>query len=115
MAVQLAANPFAKVVDMIKELIARLEEEAVAEAGHKAFCDEELHKNKKRRDEKTSQVAALKATLEEVKVEIATFERQIAELAAAQAELAAAMAEATELREKEKPENLQTIKDAKEA
>merc|ERR1719335_423284 len=114
-AVQAGFDPFAKVIDMIKKLIARLEEEAAAEAGHKAWCDEELKTNKMTRDAKTSEVQTLTAAVEKLEGEIAALAKRLEELAAAQAALAKAMKEATEIRTKEKEENLQTIKDAKEA
>merc|ERR1719420_2201564 len=114
-AVQLGFDPFAKVIDMIKKLIARLEEEAAAEAGHKAWCDEELKTNKMTRDDKTSEVQTLTAAVEKLEGEIAALAKRLEELAAAQAALAKAMKEATEIRSKEKEENLSTIKDAKEA
>merc|ERR1719213_230009 len=114
-AVQAGFDPFAKVIDMIKKLIARLEEEAAAEAGHKAWCDEELKTNKMTRDAKTTEVQTLTAAVEKLEGEIAALAKRLEELAAAQAALAKAMKEATEIRTKEKEENLQTIKDAKEA
>jgi len=116
-AIQLGTNfdPFAKVIKMIETLITRLEEEAAAEAGHKAWCDGELKENKLTRDEKTSEVALLTAAAEKLAGEIAAFAKELEELAAAQAALAKAMKEATEFREKEKAENLQTIDDAKKA
>merc|ERR1719281_1331468 len=114
-AVQIAESPFAKVIEMIKTLIERLEEEAQAEAGHKAWCDEELHKNKKQRDLKSSEVSVLKAKIEQLDAEIKGLAEQIAELAKAQQELSVAMTEATKNREEEKEENTQTIADAKEA
>merc|ERR1719326_361562 len=100
---------------MIKKLIARLEEEAAAEAGHKAWCDEELKTNKMTRDAKTTEVQTLTAAVEKLEGEIAALAKRLEELAAAQAALSKAMKEATEFREKEKAENLQTIADAKEA
>merc|ERR1719335_1189583 len=114
-ALRVGFDPFAKVVKMIKELIARLEEEAAQEAAHKAWCDKELHDNKVKRDTKTAEVAELTAEKEALEADIATLTKQLEELAAAQAALAKAMKEATEIREKEKAENLQTIADAKEA
>lgn len=114
-AVEIAGSPFTKVIQMVKDLIARLEEEAEAEAGHKAFCDEELHKNKKKRDLKSSEVAVLEAKIEQLDAEIKQLAKHIAELVQAQAELTAAMLEATKNREVEKEENEATIKDAKEA
>merc|ERR1719321_2156073 len=99
---------------MIKELITRLEEEAAAEAAHKAFCDKEQKANKIKRDEKTSEVNELTATKDKLEGEIATLAKDLEDLAAAMAALAKAMKEATALREKEKTENLAVIKDAKE-
>merc|ERR1719262_2183609 len=100
---------------MIKELITRLEEEAAAEAGHKAWCDEELKNNKLKKDQKTSEVDELTAAKEKLEGEIAALAKDLEDLAAAQLALAKAMKEATEIREKEKAENEVTIKDAKEA
>merc|ERR1719252_370218 len=100
---------------MIKGLIQKLEEEAQAEAGHKAWCDKELHDNKKKKDEKTSEVEELTAAKEKLEGEIAALAKDLEDLAAAQLALAKAMAEATELREKEKAENEIAIKDAKAA
>jgi len=114
-ALRVAFDPFAKVIQMIKDLITKLEEEAAAEAAHKGWCDKELHDNKVKRDTKTAEVAELTAEKEALEADIATLTKQLEELAAAQAALAKAMKEATEIREPEKAENLQTIADAKEA
>jgi hypothetical protein len=114
-AISLSFDPFAKVVKMIKGLITRLEEEAAAEAGHKAWCDGELKDNKLKREEKTSEVDKLTAAKEKLEGEIEALAQDLEDLAAAQAALAKAMKEATEIREKEKAENLAAIKDAKEA
>merc|ERR1719324_2093769 len=72
-AIRLGFDPFAKVIKMIKELIARLEEEAAAEAAHKAWCDGELKENKLTRDAKTSEVAELTAHKEKLEGEIASL------------------------------------------
>merc|ERR1719262_1278079 len=50
LAAQVESNPFDKVVQMIKDLVAKLKEEAKAEAEHKAWCDEQLHDNKIKRE-----------------------------------------------------------------
>merc|ERR1719191_93304 len=114
-ALQVSANPFAKVIEMIKGLIATLEEEAQAEAGHKAFCDQELAKNKNKRETKASEVAQKTAVVDRYEAEIQILGSNIETLAKEQQELTKGMAEATEERNQEKKENLQTIKDAKEA
>merc|ERR1719265_1189432 len=101
-AVRLSFDPFAKVIKMIKGLIERLEEEAAAEAGKKAYCDKEYKDNKVKKDTKTSEVSGLTATKEKLEGEIASLAKDLEDLAAAQSALAKAMKEATEIRDKEK-------------
>merc|ERR1719277_2946975 len=98
-------NPFAKVIGMIEDLLARLKEQAQAEAEHKAWCDEQLKENKHKRDAKT-------AAVEKLAAEIADMGAQIDVLIQEQSELTKAMADATEIRQKEKAENLDAIADA---
>lgn len=115
-AVNMAAGgPFDKVINMVKSLIQRLEEEAAAEAEHKKFCDEELTANTQLRNKKTNDVekaTTLDATLS---AKIAQLADKIAKKSAEEAALQKAMAEATELRTEEKAKNTATVKDAKAA
>jgi len=113
LASQIAENPFAKVVEMIKSLLARLKEEAAAEADHKAWCDDQLKKNKLKREKKTSEVEKLQAEIAVLASQIETMGERIKTLADEQAALTKAMAEATEFRTKEKAQNEDTIADAK--
>merc|ERR1719478_2066924 len=114
-AAHAGADPFAKVTNMIRELIDKLKEEAAAEAEHKAFCDKELHDNKVTRDEKTAKVDQLTAESEELSAVISKLGEEIQVLIEEQAALDKAMKEATEVRGKEKEKNTQTIADAKAA
>merc|ERR550514_2642351 len=100
---------------MIKDLIARLMEEANEEAEHKGWCDSELSVNEQTRKEKTEVVETLHAKIDDIEATIAQLTEDIAELNAAVAELVAAMAKATEIRQAEKEKNTETIKDAGEA
>jgi len=109
---EFAANPFDKVTQMIKDLIAKLKEEAVAEADHKAWCDEQLHDNKLKREKKTAKVNKLTAGVEGLAEDIDSMGKKIATLAKEQADLAKAMSEATAQRNKEKAKNTQTMEDA---
>eukprot|EP00419_Tripos_fusus_P010736 CAMPEP_0172667812 /NCGR_PEP_ID=MMETSP1074-20121228/8665_1 /TAXON_ID=2916 /ORGANISM="Ceratium fusus, Strain PA161109" /LENGTH=669 /DNA_ID=CAMNT_0013484379 /DNA_START=57 /DNA_END=2066 /DNA_ORIENTATION=+ len=106
------ANPFAKVITMIEELLAKLKEEAAAEADHKKWCDSELKANKLKREKHTTAVDTLAAEVEKLGSQIQTMAEELATLAKEQAALAAAMAEATADRQKEKAANEATIKDA---
>merc|ERR1719163_2045910 len=100
---------------MIKDMIAKLTEQAGEEADHKEFCDTELNSNKMTRDSKTADVNSLTATKERLEAQIAKLKDERAALADAVAELDAAMSEATSIRQKESNENTEAIKDAKEA
>eukprot|EP00428_Durinskia_dybowskii_P016832 CAMPEP_0170221440 /NCGR_PEP_ID=MMETSP0116_2-20130129/10408_1 /TAXON_ID=400756 /ORGANISM="Durinskia baltica, Strain CSIRO CS-38" /LENGTH=634 /DNA_ID=CAMNT_0010472119 /DNA_START=1 /DNA_END=1902 /DNA_ORIENTATION=- len=115
LAERVSDDPFAKVKKMIKDLIVRLMEEANEEAEHKGWCDTELSTNEQTRKEKAEAVETLHAEIDELEASIAKLTEDITELTKAVAELDAAMAEATKLRQEEKANNMQTIKDAQEA
>ena len=55
---------------MIKELIAKLKEEAAAEADHKERCDKELMDNKHKRNKKTTESEKITAEIEERSAQI---------------------------------------------
>merc|ERR1719379_1558984 len=97
---------------MIEDLVAKLKEEAAAEAEHKAWCDEQLHDNKLKREKKTAKVNKLTASIEVLTEEIAAMAKKIARLAKEQAELTKAMEEATAQRTEEKATNTEAMKDA---
>merc|ERR1719158_1236523 len=113
LASQVESNPFDKVVQMIKDLVAKLKEEAKAEAEHKAWCDEQLHDNKIKREKKTAKVNKLTATVESLTEDIDGMAKKIATLASEQSALQKAMSEATAQRQKEKATNTDTMNDAK--
>jgi hypothetical protein len=109
------AGHFDKVVQMIRDMIAQLTEQAGEEADHKAWCDEELKDNKNTRDSKTAEVSSLTAGKEKLEAQISSLTEQVSELSAAIAELDASMSEATSQRQKEHDQNTEAITDAKEA
>jgi len=109
---KMAASPFAKVIDMIETLLAKLKQEAQEEAAHKEWCDEQLKTNKMKRDKKTASVERLSAEQESLDGQIESMGNDIAKLVQEQADLSKAMLEATEQREAENTENTQTIADA---
>merc|ERR1719269_46738 len=109
------AGPFDKIIGMIKDMIAKLTEQAGEEADHKEFCDGELQANKQTRDSKTSDVNSMTASKERLEATIAKLTEERTALSDAVAELDAAMSEATAIRQKESNENTEAIKDAKAA
>jgi len=107
-----AADPFAKVKKMMKDLLVRLMEEANEEAEHKGWCDQELSTNEQTRKEKTQAVETLHAEIDQLEASISKLTEDLSDLAEAVAELDKAMAKATKLRAEEKEENEKTIADA---
>merc|ERR1719321_104187 len=97
---------------MIKELIAKLKEEAAAEADHKQWCDQQLMENKHKRNKKTSESEKLMAEIDEMNANIDTMAKNIQTLIQEQEDLTKAMGEATTQRTAEKTENEATISDA---
>lgn len=112
---QVANSPFDKVIKMIEELLVRLKQDAVSEADHKAYCDEELKKNKMTRDVLSNEVSRLRGEAASKGAAIEEMTADIARLAAEQADLHKALSEATEQRRKEEAANVVAIKDAQNA
>jgi len=115
LAQQASANPFGKVKKMIKDLIVKLQEEAISETEHKGWCDTELTTNKQTRDKKSAEIAELESEIEDLTATIASLTQDIADLTAAVKELDEAMAAETEERTAAKAKNAETIKEAKAA
>jgi prefoldin subunit 5 len=115
LAMRVESDPFKKVTKMIKDLIAKLIEEANEEAEQKGWCDKELSTNEQTRKEKTEAVEILHAEIDRLEASIRKLGDEITELNKAVAETDAAVAKATTVREEEKAKNTVTIKDAQEA
>jgi chromosome segregation ATPase len=112
LATRVSEDPFAKVIKMIKGLIAKLEEEAAAEADKKQWCDGELKENKLTREAKTAEVESITAAVDMLKATISKLSTSITEHSEKLVSLDAAMKVATEVRHKEKAENEETVADA---
>merc|ERR1719439_241915 len=97
---------------MIKDLVAKLEADASAEADQKAWCDAEIEKFTSKRDENIGEMEGDLASKSSAEAKIAKLEEEIATLMSEVAELTKALNEATQLRGEEKAENTKTIADA---
>jgi hypothetical protein len=115
LATHVAGDNFKKIKKMIKDLIIKLMEEANEEAEHKGWCDMELGTNAQTRKEKTQSVELLHAEIDELEASVTKLSEDITDLTKAVAELDEAMAKATNLRNKEKAKNQDTIADAEGA
>jgi hypothetical protein len=92
--VQSGANPFGKVVGMIKDMISKLETEAADEAAQKEFCDKALKEANEKKDAATTEIEKLSVKLEQgeaaaatLKEEVSTLQAELAKLMAAQQEM----------------------------
>jgi len=115
LASRVGADPFVKIRAMIEGMISKLQDEASEEADHKGWCDEELGTNEQTRTAKTTRVAELKASAEEMTAASQKLTTDIGNLEKEVADLDAAVADATTQREAEKEKNTETLADAKKA
>jgi len=92
-------DPFVKVKGLINEMIAKLMKEAQAEAGEKAYCDEEMGKTKAKKDELNADIEKLTAKIDKAMSHSAALKEDVAELQKELADLQASQAEMDKIRE----------------
>merc|ERR1719272_1017876 len=87
-------DPFVKVEGLINEMIAKLLDEAANEAGHKAYCDEEMSKTKAKKEELQADVAKLTSKIDVasarsagLKEDVAKLQKELGDLQKMQAEM----------------------------
>jgi len=97
-------DPFAKVKGLVTDMITKLENEASSEASKKAFCDKELSKTKKKRDDKLTGVERLSTKLDQLQARQAELKEEIAGLSKELTEIQSAQSELTQIRKQEKEE-----------
>merc|ERR1719183_1435370 len=88
------ANPFGKVVGMIKDMISKLETEAADEAAEKEFCDKALKEANEKKNAADTEIAKLSVKLEQgtsaieqLTEEVTVLQGELAKLMAAQQEM----------------------------
>jgi hypothetical protein len=107
-----APSPFAKVKQMISDLITRLEEEAAAEADQKAWCDENMETTTAERNAAQLEIEKLNALLTEKNALKDSLAEDITTLSGEISDLTKGLNEETVLRETEKDENDKTLAEA---
>lgn len=101
-AAKFEADPFAKVKALITDMVAKLEQEAEADATKKAYCDKELAESGKKKTDKTDDLDKLSVKIEKASSSSAQLKNDVARLEKELAELAAAQNEADKIRAEEK-------------
>merc|ERR1719221_1573735 len=107
--VKLSTDHFVKVRTIIKDLIDRLEADALAEQGTKSFCDDHMAAAVSSRDQASARIEQKAAGISQKEAEVQTLRREIADLDREIANLRKVLLEASELRSKEKADNSRTV------
>merc|ERR1719262_121757 len=107
-----APSPFAKVKQMIQDLVTRLEDEASSESDLKIWCDDNMAETNSEKAAAQKAIEGLNAKMTELKAIISQRTEEILTLSQEIADLNKALNEQTELREEDKAENQQTVADA---
>jgi septal ring factor EnvC (AmiA/AmiB activator) len=96
------ADPFAKVKELIKNMIETLLGDAKADASHKAYCDKELGESAEKKAEKTATVDKLSSQIDSMSSKSAQLKEQVAALQRELATLAKSQSEMDKIRSEEK-------------
>jgi len=110
-----ATDPFVKIRGLIEDMVAKLLKEAQEDATHEAFCNEELSKSKKSKEEKEMALGKYKSRIDGAKTSIAELKESVKALEAEIAAIDKAQAEAGTLRASENTEYLAASKDYRES
>merc|ERR1719161_2909904 len=106
-----AADPFEKIKGLINDMIEKLLKEAQEAATHEAFCQEEMGKTKKSREDKEMKLEKFTSRVDKAESKVAELSQAIKTLTKEVGEIDKATAEATALRTKEHEEFMKVSKD----
>merc|ERR1719468_446559 len=112
LAGKISADPFAKVKQLIQELIERLLTEAANEANQKGWCDKATKDAEQKRDYAAEEIASLNSEMAELEALIDKLTAELADLNKAIDELTEAREKAEKERKEEKAENAATVAEA---
>jgi chromosome segregation ATPase len=107
MASRAQLDPFAKIKGLIEDMVTKLVNEANAEAEHKTFCDEEIGKSTKSREEKMMSMDEFQSRMDKASASIETLTEEVKTLQAEVADIDAAQRESAKVRKEEKENYLE--------
>jgi len=98
---QTGEDPFAKVKDMISNMITKLQEDAASDASHKAYCDKEYSETKQKIDELEYDIEKYSTKKDKASSQSAKLKDEVATLHKTLLEVTKSQAEADKLRKEE--------------
>eukprot|EP00933_Yihiella_yeosuensis_P050244 TRINITY_DN48012_c0_g1_i1.p1 TRINITY_DN48012_c0_g1~~TRINITY_DN48012_c0_g1_i1.p1 ORF type:complete len:665 (-),score=229.37 TRINITY_DN48012_c0_g1_i1:125-2119(-) len=110
-----SGDPFARVKEMIDQMVKRLEKEGMNAESKFQWCEKETGINRKARNKATLKIEELTVALDEANARTTKLKEEITELNSQLAANAESFATAKANRLAEKKENRETIKDSKQA
>jgi len=109
-----AGDQFAKIRELIEDLVQKIKDQMEAEKEQKEFCDKELGKTVDKRDEMLAKTEEEANNIDGAEAKIVKLKDDMTEIEQEIAESYKSLNEATELREEEKANNEEALADAKE-
>merc|ERR1740120_64118 len=114
LASKIAADPLAKVKQLINELVERLLTEAANEANQKGWCDKAMSDAKQKRDFAAEEIASLNSQMQKLEADRDRLNEELSELGIAIRELKSARTNATDDRAAEQAQNNATMDEAQQ-
>lgn len=96
------SDPFAKVKKLIQDMLEKLENDAEADASHKAYCDKEMGDTLAKETDKKAQADKLNTEIDSASSRSAQLKEEVAALQQSLAEMAKSQAEMDKIRSEEK-------------
>merc|ERR1719399_1174259 len=109
------SDPFVKIRGLIEDMIEKLLKEAQEEATHEAFCQEEMGKSTKSKDEKQTKIDEYQTRIDGASTTIAELTEAVKTLEAEVASIDKGQAEATEIRTTEHADYVKASTDFKDS
>ena len=97
-----SSDVFGKIKGLISDMIAKLEEEAAADATKDAYCQKEMSETEAKKEEKETEVKKLATKIDQQTADSAQLKEEVAELQASVAALQKSQADMDKIRAEEK-------------
>jgi len=107
-------EPFAKVNQMIRDMLEKLESDAQHDASHKAYCKKQISETQGKKDDLLEKTDGIKTVIDTKTAKSAKLKEDVAELQKGLSDLAAVQVEMKKIRDEEKAEYTASEKEMQE-